>query len=372
MKFSLDKIKDDLSAFSYSTLVYRSLVLTKASELGLVDFSKCWKDEYSLIENGLFTEPSDQALWFYLRWLLLIDFGRCMSLEQQSAEVVPVRVVLNKQSRMLIFRFNKLVKRFPFDELRLGSAGRIIESDLQLVEHRPSKLCYVRLTTEQDFDEVQLKNASTELNLRLKDLTNYRLWVDAEHPDELVASRSRMQIQSEQLQSLIELKGLEPDNKWLNLILSYFENTDRLQILDDLCKLDPLRTNYYEDQKSRIKLEKQIAALDEDAVSADLSKLQLTVLYTPEPFAHLSTLILTGNRISCLTSNLNCLVSLKILVLDDNLIYKIQKKFALVSLEVLSIQNNSKSLWNSFGIFGVSSEIFLNSLKFPWNPLEFS
>lgn len=344
MEFSLDKIKDDLGAFSYSTLVYRSLVLTKASELGLIDFTKCWTAEYSLIENGLFTEPSDQALWFYLRWLLLIDFGRCMSLDQQSIEVLPVRVVLNKESRILIFRFNKVVKRFPFDEVSLGAFGQIAGSDLQSVEHRPSKLWFIRLSAEAAFEEIQLKNQSTQLNLKLKNLANYRLWVDEQHQDELAASRSQMRIQSEQLQSLLTLKELEPDNKWLNLILSYFENTDRLAILDDLCALDPLRTNYYEDQKSRIKLEKQIGVLDEDETVLDLSKLQLTVLYTPEPFAHLSTLILTGNRMSCLTSNLNCLVSLKILVLDDNLIDKIQKKFALVSLEVLSIQNNSKSL----------------------------
>ena len=354
---------DDLGAFSYSTLVYRSLVLTKASELGLLDFTKSWNDEYSMVENALFTEPADQALWFYLRWLLLIDFGACLSLDQQSNEIVPLRVVLVKASRLLIFRLNKVVKQFPFDEVRLGATGRVadLKSTIKSVQHRPSKLWFIPLTAEGDFDEIQLNGQSDSLHLKLRDLNNYRLWINEQ--DEQAGSQ--MKIQSQQLESLLSLKELEPKNKWLNLILSYFENTDRLQILDDLCKLDPLRTNYYKDQKSRIKLEKWIGGLAEDEMQADLSSLQLTVLYTPEPFAHLSKLILTGNKLSCLTSNLNCLVSLKTLVLDDNLIYKIQKKFTLASLEVLSIQNNSKSLqlFNLIQILSFMIEVLANSLN---------
>lgn len=372
IKFSLDRIKDNLSAFSYSTLVYRSLTLTKASNLGLIDFTKCWKDEYSLVENALFTEPSDQAMWFYLRWLLLTNFGECLN-EQQTDDVSLVKIVFNRKTKMLILFLNRIVKEFPFEEFTLIASNGVDFKSIDLkgslfetTEYRPSRLWLVqlndlssqnsfeflnlneiRLKFKQTKDEIDLKAESMKLTeqsnncFKLTNFNNYDLWIN-ENVQNKLASKSKIKIGKEQLESLLTLKELEPDNKWLNLILSYFEDTDQFQILDDLIRLDPLRTNYYDDQKSKIKLEKIVSNLDFDQTSIDLSNQHLTVLYTSEPFAHLTCLKLTGNRLRCLNSNFNCLVSLKILVVDNNLIHKIERNFGLVQLEVLSIQNNRK------------------------------
>jgi len=339
INFSMERIKDNLSAFSYSTLYYRSLTLTKASNSGLIDFSKCWSDEYSLIENALFTEPNDQALWFYLRWLLLINFGQCLSLEEsKSNETNLVKIIFNNQLKLLMFYFDKVVKKFPYQLIQLNSAT-IRNEELNSVKHRPSKLWFVHLN-EESLDEVRLD----ELRLKLAKSNSYHFWTN----NELKEIRPKMEIRSEQLESLLTLRQLEPDNKWLNLILSYFENTDQLQILDDLIRLDSLRTNYYEDQKSKIRLEKIISSLDLNESSFNLANQRLTVLYTPEPFSHLNELNLSGNQIRCLSTNLNCLVSLQHLIVDDNQLDKIERNFTLPNLHTLSLRNNK--LTNHSGI----------------------
>lgn len=342
INFSLDRIKDNLSAFSYSTLYYRSLVLTKASNAGLIDFSKRWLDEYGLIENALFTEPNDQALWFYLRWLLLTNFGKCLTLdEQRHNETSLVKIVFNRETKSLVFYLNRVVKVFPFEKIALladsNKTVSISRDRLCTVKHRSSKLWYTQLDYVNSLDEVCLDGES---KLKLVGLDGQQRWVNDEHVES--AANLQMRIHNEQLESLLTLRQLEPDNKWLNLILSYFENADQQQILDDLVRLDPLRTNYYEDQKSKIRLEKLIANLDVDQSSVDLSRQQITVLYTPEPFAHLTALDLTGNRIRCLSTNLNCLVSLESLIVDHNLIDKIQRNFTLPNLKTISLRNNSK------------------------------
>lgn len=330
--FSLARIEDNLSSFSYSTLYYRSLVLTKASSLGLIDFSKKWLEEFEIAENAVYTMVNDQAMWLYFRWLLLTNQGTFLGVkEQQSKEANLTKIIFNKETKLLIFHFDKVCKQFPFNNIEITST-KIKREDVRRIKNSLTKLWYVELDSNS-LETLRLDNQE----YRLTNLENYQLW-SRENANE----QRQLGIPEDKLKSLLTLKSLEPDNKWLSLILSYFVETNQHELLNDLIKIDPLRINYYKDQQTKIKLDKIIEKLDPNQNTLVILGKELTVLYDTDPFAHLNKLVLTGNKISSLSSNFNRLISVRELDLDDNQIEKVDKNFNMINLLSIKVQNNSK------------------------------
>lgn len=61
LQFTTEKIVSNFS--NYSSWHLRSTILPKVMN----DFLQ---DEFDLIKNAAFTDPNDQSVWFYYRWLL--------------------------------------------------------------------------------------------------------------------------------------------------------------------------------------------------------------------------------------------------------------------------------------------------------------
>ncbi|ESN96931.1 hypothetical protein HELRODRAFT_86108, partial [Helobdella robusta] len=66
--FSTKKISMDFSNFS--SWHYRSKLISQIHPNLFVDHMDVISREYSLVENAIFTDPSDQSGWFYLKWLI--------------------------------------------------------------------------------------------------------------------------------------------------------------------------------------------------------------------------------------------------------------------------------------------------------------
>lgn len=78
--FTTEKIKSNFSNFSAWHRRHKLLI----RGLSLADAGKCpsecnlkliWNDEYNLILNALYTDPSDQSPWLYHNWLVKNNFG---------------------------------------------------------------------------------------------------------------------------------------------------------------------------------------------------------------------------------------------------------------------------------------------------------
>ena len=153
---------------------------------------------------------------------------------------------------------------------------------------------------------------------------------------------SERKLKEENLNNLKQLLEMEPDNKWINLTMSYFDE-DRLSVLDKLSELDPLRRGYFQDQKSRLILDKELKKLEGDKYPSSLlslPSLHLTRLYSPHKLIHVRHLDLSGNNFCQMTRVFNDLVNLEVLILDNNHVNFIEKHIQVISLKVLSLQKN--------------------------------
>ena len=78
-RFTTDKIKSNFSNFSAwhrrHKLLLRGLSLPEDECPESCNLKKIWKDEYNLILNAIYTDPSDQSAWLYHNWLVKNSFG---------------------------------------------------------------------------------------------------------------------------------------------------------------------------------------------------------------------------------------------------------------------------------------------------------
>ena len=114
LEFTLKKIEQNFSNFS--SWYYRSCLFTSAANNQVLDFTKEWKREYDLVENAIFTDPSDQSAWFYHKWLLSTNYGHNMRHKSQidsQSSVKINRIVLNLSQSLLIVCLSRPLKHKP-------------------------------------------------------------------------------------------------------------------------------------------------------------------------------------------------------------------------------------------------------------------
>ena len=87
--------------------------------------------------------------------------------------------------------------------------------------------------------------------------------------------------------NLMELKKMEPENKWVNLaVASCLEGENQMETFQKLSEIDPLRTNYY-----KYMMTKNVMRSNErdwnNSVHCDLKDLKLTSLPLTGHLIHL-------------------------------------------------------------------------------------
>ena len=112
LSFTLDKINANFSNFS--SWYQRSCLITDVVTNNIIKIGDIWPTEYSMVENAIFTDPSDQSAWFYHRWLTLTDFGNLVTKPKTELHKFDVTEVIADFSMCLfVIVLSRPVENFP-------------------------------------------------------------------------------------------------------------------------------------------------------------------------------------------------------------------------------------------------------------------
>lgn len=345
--FTRTKICENFSNFS--SWYVRSCLLTDAHLKGEINMDKVWDEEYCLVENALFTDPTDQSAWFYHKWLSSIDLGHKFNATPLRDELSMQLVICSPSDNLFAIKFNRATDSCPpfkvqiqpsdcvYSSQIIMKCDSVIKSYKQNIWTASRELIDLSLAqsieiTSPDIDGllIPLKKDTTYI------ATNIKLSTVSD-------TFKKRNLKDENIHSLHELHQLEPDCKWINLTLSFYGNIDdKLNTLDKLCHIDPLRGNYYQDHKSRLIVDKKLNSFPQldESFHLDLSNSGLTCMLCSARIMHIRSIDLSNNRLLCLSKNFSLLVALEVLILDCNMISSIDKEIYLPSLSLLSLQNN--------------------------------
>jgi geranylgeranyl transferase type-2 subunit alpha len=250
LEYTHEKISSNFS--NYSAWHYRSKLLRELLIEEKIDLDQ-FKNEISLIENAVFTDPNDQSAWIYQKWLLkehLNSYIKQITLKE-SKVLIKFKTQVDLKNNLRIFDINgeDFVNRVNFesdDELGSTWQADIEANGLKLNETHVK----IRLGIRQIglFDLILSKNDSNYYDYKspfqIKDLT-----LDNE-------------LMTTHLNNLKELSNLEDNlSKWCSLaiielmcVLDYKSYRDEvLNLCDKLAnQIDPYRRNFYIDYKNKI------------------------------------------------------------------------------------------------------------------------
>lgn len=351
LNFTLKKIEANFS--NYSAWHYRSSLLPKIYEgkvKGSVKEEKLL-EEYELVQNAAFTDPNDQSVWFYHRWLL----GRAQK---------PLQINLIYISKSLQKIFVQLSKPILLEEVENFLKIHINTEIINTKWNKPTPstfassvwICLIpieNLVGDQNFEvtiSLIINDHSDKFKclLEAKEEEKY-LYNEINKSnifrDEMNASTTS--VLERELESCQQLQELEPNNKWILfsmvLLMRALKNEqyDKLifQCLDQLTVIDPKRKNYFTDLKSRFVFQ-NIIEEKETMNEINLSGKQLTSLHHIDFFAFTKTIDLSFNLLKSVQP-LCYLVCVRTLILDNNSISSCFGLGSLNQLEILSLKNNN-------------------------------
>ncbi|KAI1293735.1 Geranylgeranyl transferase type-2 subunit alpha [Halotydeus destructor] len=335
LDYTLKKIKQNFSNFS--SWFYRSSLFTEACDKGLVtSFSKDkWDDEYNLVENAVFTDPTDQSAWFYHKWLSSISFGNDMNSNKKKSRALPMltKFIIDKTKLKMVLFLDRVTRNLPLEVL--NENGKSLSETFKPMNEVFSDIWYANLPC--DLKALKITSCENEVNINLEDVMKQIVVYKSNIP---ARSGSKYSLKSENIESLKCLLQMEPENKWINSAVSLVESVDQLDTVNKLIELDPLRRKFYLDQRSKLLIDEHRGKCN---LSFSLLQSKLTSFYSTSDFAHSRFIDLSCNELTVIGRNFNELVCLEILVLDNNKISVIDRNIRLLSLKVLSIQHNKIS-----------------------------
>ncbi|XP_045610595.1 geranylgeranyl transferase type-2 subunit alpha [Procambarus clarkii] len=349
LKVSQHLIEHNLS--NYSAWHYRSKLLPQVyppppntphpiSENALIK-------ELKTVVEAVFTDPSDQSPWFFLQWLV--------NRQEKTPRMLQVGYVRNKgDTGQLICVFSQPVPRTEVPLVRVDGS----ESDENLLWYSPiceqfSSVWVAKLQLSLEEAHTVIMNISSSMKKSISvDVgpTQAIEWVTAlEACGEELSDTTRSTLE-EVKENCVTLDELDPGNKWVLLTLvdvmwALDSHTHQKKIhsyLSQLQELDPLRSKYYLDMKSKLTME---TALQHHRIVAEIgSKFQLSN-------SHLTRITLSHLLASTISVDLSCndlisisplqnLVACRILNLDNNQIQNLAPLASLTNLETLSVANN--------------------------------
>ncbi|CAG2116766.1 unnamed protein product, partial [Medioppia subpectinata] len=259
LEFTLHKIQQNFSNFS--SWYYRSCLFRSAANNHSYDFSKQWKQEYDLVENAIFTDPTDQSAWFYHKWLVSTNYGRNIlpSKQLDNENSVKInRIVLNRSQGLLVLNLSRPLKHKPLVSVVVNDK-MLTNCDWNSPNDTDSKVWFIHL---DPFPTTQINGLTISpiptfaKNPELVELIDLKLDSNETNEKHLFVWERKSHnldqqwtLEESYLKTLRELHKLEPNNKWVNLTLAWNEpnKSETGSIFDTLIKLDPLRNNYYND-----------------------------------------------------------------------------------------------------------------------------
>lgn len=349
LKFSLQLIEHNLS--NYSAWHYRSKLLPVVhppppntphpiSENALIE-------ELQTVVEAVFTDPSDQSPWFFLRWLV--------NRQEKTPRMLQVGYMhCNDDIGTLICVFSQPVPKQDVPKVKVDGA----EYDETLLWYAPNNENFSSvwvtkielLSTEAHSITVNINDSMCKTLSITPGLTHTIEWVTSlEVCGEELSDMTRSMLE-EVKENCVTLDELDPYNKWVLLTLvdvmwaldsrTHHEEIDNY--LSQLQKLDPLRSKYYADMKSKLAME---TALKDHRMTAEigskfkLSGSSLTRITFSHLLANINFIDLSCNDLTSI-SPLRNLVACRVLILDDNKIWNLAPISAVTALETLSLKNN--------------------------------
>ncbi|XP_029844050.2 geranylgeranyl transferase type-2 subunit alpha isoform X2 [Ixodes scapularis] len=310
LSFTMDKIAANFS--NYSAWHYRSSLLPKVhpgSREGTVK-EDVLLEEYSLVQNATFTDPGDQSGWFYHRWLT----GR----EKPALDFL--LLYISKGTRTVTLHLTQQI-RIQEVELTVRMNGVL----LSFVWHAPNTLLCSPLWYADIPGDALVGDCDSEwkATVRSRDGTEAHadLSVKASeqearftgniprnHLFSCELSAARTSVLEKELEVCQALHELEPQNKWPLLtcvLLMRALDGSRFQeeiekFLLELTTVDPMRSAYYHDLRSKFAMEIALEGLDANLVCVSLAGKKLTCVHHADHLALVRDVDLSRNRIRSL------------------------------------------------------------------------
>lgn len=360
LKFTLKKVEANFS--NYSAWHYRSSLLPivhPSSDRNSVAEEILLK-EYDLVQNAVFTDPSDQSAWFYHRWLLgrgekplklnlLLVSRRIKRTTVQFTGPVQKLFIQNHIQMTVNDEVVEVLWKAP-SHLKFSSPVWHCELSEELLKVQSELSVTVNLT---DNDGHYLDTLCCYLNTGTTEAqcTTKTQWCDLFRTE---LSSVTTSVLEQELESCKQLNELEVDNKWvlLSCVLlmraldSQKFESQTLEFIDHLQKIDSTRKNYYSDLRSRFIMENTVERLSEGDTEIVVVNQDLTTLYHLDHLVSMKVVDLSKNKISSLVPACQ-LLCIEQLYLDDNCIADCCGLEDLPCLTTLRLRNNCIKIFAS-------------------------
>ncbi|XP_072006855.1 geranylgeranyl transferase type-2 subunit alpha [Engystomops pustulosus] len=363
---------------NYSSWHYRSKLLPQIhpdpQRLGRAT-EKVLLSELELVQNAFFTDPNDQSAWFYHRWLL----GRAdlpLSIRSMSVDVAGSWISVTFSQPVLVQRDLILfIDQKPTMVSWKTPDGKEKPSLLWVCEfskERLNNLCQHNFKVIWKDGEAQKECVLYPGQLS----TWFRETASDDKIFSLELSEGKSNVLQQELQSCKELQELEPDNKWclLTIILlmraldPLLYEKESLCYFDTLKSVDPMRSGYYDDLRSKFEMENAILKMEYAETNVViLSDKGLTRLYHLDQLLLVSHLCLSNNKLHTLPSDLSMLRYIQVLDVDNNEVSRLEGVWNLPKLEELSLQFNK--IKNISSLQPLCSCLQLSVLRLQGNPI---
>ncbi|XP_015905154.1 geranylgeranyl transferase type-2 subunit alpha isoform X2 [Parasteatoda tepidariorum] len=300
--------------------------------------------EFELIQNAAFTDPDDQSVWFYHRWLL----GKNSILQILNVSVFkPEKSILVLLSEPL--QVNSQNLKLYVNDTTVHTCWRSVSQNMPVSS---VWLCDFPLDPVDTISSVTVKLSERDIEDSLScslDGILSSTWKKSSRRDifRSTLNAAAKDVLEQELESCQQLNDLEPDNKWtvftcvlLMRALNDSKFDDQIvDFMNKLMKIDALRKNYYKDLGSKFVIENMIESLPVDVRSIDLSKNHLTSLHHFDHFLLIEHIDLSSNNLTSIYP-FQYLVYLKSAILDDNQLTTFHGVENLKHLKSLSVQRN--------------------------------
>ncbi|XP_037796273.1 geranylgeranyl transferase type-2 subunit alpha-like [Penaeus monodon] len=298
--------------------------------------------ELQTVVEAVFTDPSDQSPWFFLRWLV--------NRQEKNPRLLQTGFISSgTKENLIVCVFSKPLMQQNVPQISVDDED-VGNNEWYAPDNETYSYVWVVQLKELSEGEHSIAisfNSCSKKSLTVSPGATSVVWMTELEEDLTGLTRSTLE---EVKQNCITLDELDPGNKWVLLTIvdvmwaldSYSHQEKISSYLSQLQDLDPLRTKYYADMKSKLSMEtalKKHRLTTENDAQFRLNGRSLTRIAFSHLLACSKSVDLSCNELSSIQP-LKSLVACKELLLDDNQIVDITPLAFLKRLEKLSLSKN--------------------------------